>query len=72
MIRLTDASFHVSDSRRPIPPPLLVLYAGFIWLGMSKDMTEYELLDIALAYQDGWITHFMNFVTVFSAYLVCA
>ena len=35
-------------------------------------MTGYELIDISLSYQDAWITHVMNFVTVFTAYLICA
>ena len=35
-------------------------------------MTEYELVDSAISYQDLATTHFMNFVTILFAYLVCA
>lgn len=35
-------------------------------------MTEYELVDTAISYQDLATTHFMNFVTILFAYLVCA
>ena len=35
-------------------------------------MTEYELMDSAISYQDLGTTHFMNFVTILFAYLVCA
>ncbi len=35
-------------------------------------MTVYEILDLSLSYQDAGTTHFMNIVTIFSAYLICA
>ena len=35
-------------------------------------MTEYELIDTAGAFQNLATTHFMNFVTILFAYLVCA
>ena len=35
-------------------------------------MTEYELLDIAISFQDISTSHVMNFSTVLFAYLICA
>ncbi len=35
-------------------------------------MTLYEVLDLSLAYQEAGAMHFMNIVTIFSAYLICA
>ncbi len=35
-------------------------------------MTEYELIDAAASFQNVATTHFMNFVTILFAYLICA